>query len=71
MTNIKDVKILSSLEKIYDNDKMPTAEYKGFSMLKNEKKSFQLAIETTEDCEINLVYKSMVNDLRIYTVWHV
>ena len=45
MTNIKDIKILSSLEKIYDNDKMPTAEYKGFSMLKNEKKSFQLAIQ--------------------------
>lgn len=71
MTNIKDIKILSSLEKIYDNDKMPTAEYKGFSMLKNEKKSFQLAIETTEDCEINLVYKSTVKDLRIYTVRHI
>ena len=62
MTNIKDIKILSSLEKIYDNDKMPTAEYKGFSMLKNEKKSFQLAIETAEDCEINLVYESTVKD---------
>ena len=71
MTNIKDIKILSSLEKIYDNDKMSTAEYKGFSMLKNEKKSFQLAIETTEDCEINLVYKSTVKDLRIYTVRHI
>lgn len=71
MTSIKDIKILSSLEKIYDNDKMPTAEYKGFSMLKNEKKSFQLAIETTEDCEINLVYKSTVKDLRIYTVRHI
>ena len=71
MTNIKDIKILSSLEKIYDNDKMPTAEYKGFSMLKNEKKSFQLAIETTEDCEINLVYESTVKDLSIYTVRHI
>ena len=29
MDNIKKIKILSSLEKIYDSDKMPPAEYKG------------------------------------------
>ena len=42
MTCIKDIKILSSLEKIYDSDKMPDVEYKGFSMLKNERYSFQI-----------------------------
>lgn len=71
MTNIKDIKILSSLEKIYDSDKMPAAEYKGFSMLKNEKKSFQLAVEATADCEIALTYEGGIKDLRIYTVQHI
>ena len=52
MTEVKDIKILSSLEKIYNEDKMPKSELKEFTMLKNEKKSFQLAIETEEECEI-------------------
>ena len=71
MTSIKDIKILSSLEKIYDSDGIPVVDYIGFSMLKNEKKSFQLAIETTEDCEIDLVYESTIKGLRIYTVEHI
>ena len=40
MEGIKDIKILSSLEKIYDSDKMPSVEYKGFSMLKNENRGY-------------------------------
>ena len=40
MSSIKEIKILSALEKLYDCDRIPAAEYKGFSMLKNEKKSF-------------------------------
>ena len=71
MANIKEIKILSSLKKIYDSDKMPTDEYKGFSMLKNEKKSFQLAIEAYEDCKVDLVYESTVKNIRIYTVEHI
>ena len=71
MTGIKDIKILSSLEKIYDSDKMPDVEYKGFSMLKNEKKSFQLAIEATEDCKADLVCESSVKGIRTYTVEHI
>ncbi len=71
MSKIKDIKIISSLEKIYGSDKMPVEEYKGFSMLKNEKKSFQLAIEAAEDCEVELVYESTVKDIRIYTVEHI
>ena len=68
MTEIKDIKILSSLEKIYNEDKMPKSELKEFTMLKNEKKSFQLAIETEEECEIGLECESSVKDIRIYTV---
>ena len=71
MANIKEIKILSSLEKIYDSDEMPTAEYKGFSMLNNEKKSFQLAIEADEACEVALALESTVKDIRIYTVEHI
>lgn len=71
MDKIKEIKILSSLEKIYDRDKMPTDVYKGFSMLKNEKKSFQLAIEATEDCTVVLEYVSTIKNIRIYTVEHI
>lgn len=36
---------MSSLEKLYNGDTVPTAEYKAFSMLQDERKSFQLAVE--------------------------
>ena len=71
MAGIKEIKILSSLKKIYDSDKMPTDEYKSFSMLKNEKKSFQLAIEADEDCVVDFTCDSTVEDIRIYTVEHI
>ncbi|MBO5937224.1 MAG: DUF4091 domain-containing protein [Clostridia bacterium] len=71
MSSITDIRILSSLEKIYDSDKMPEGAYKGFSMLRNEKKSFQLAVETAEECEIDLAYESTLKDMRIYTVEHI
>ena len=71
MNSIKEIKILSSLEKIYDCDKIPDVEYKGFSMLKNEKKSFQLAVETTEDTTFDLVVDSSIKSLSVYTVEHI
>lgn len=71
MADIKQIKILSSLEKVYDSDAMPAAEYKCLSMLKNEKKSFQLAIEADEACEAELVCESSVKNIRIYTVEHI
>ncbi len=46
-TNIS-LKVLSSLEKIYHNDKLPKDEITSFSMLRNEKKSFQIIVETNE-----------------------
>ena len=71
MSSIKEIKILSSLEKLYDSDKIPEKSYKGFSMLKNEKKSFQLAIETIEETKTELVYESTIKNIRTYTVEHI
>ena len=42
---IMKLKLISSLLKVYDNDGMPEKGLKSFSLLKNEKKSFQVAIE--------------------------
>ena len=71
MESIKNIRMLSALEKIYDSDKLTMTDYKGFSMLKNEKKSFQLAIEASEDCEVDLVCDSPLKNIRIYTVEHI
>lgn len=61
MDKITKIKIISSLEKIYDSDKMPEKELKHFSLLKNEKKSFQVAIEST--CDTDAIF-SVVSDLK-------
>ena len=71
MSSIKKIKLLSSLEKIYDSDKIPEREYKGFSMLKNEKKSFQLAVEADADCEAEITCNGTIEGLRLYTVEHI
>ncbi len=70
MNSIKNMKIISSLEKIYDSDKMPSEELKGFTMLRNEKKSFQLAVEVSEEVKAELTVISDIKDIRIYTVEH-
>lgn len=44
--------ILSSLEKVFSDEKPASAEYKSFSMFKNERKSFQAAFCTEENCEL-------------------
>ncbi len=53
-----DVKlhILSPLEKLYHNDEIPNDEFSSFSMLRNEKKSFQIVVESnkTFDGKINI-----------------
>ena len=40
--NGSKIQILSSLEKVFSDSKNNYKEYGGFSMLKNEKKSFQV-----------------------------
>ncbi len=71
MSNIVDIKVLSSLVKIYDTDKMPEKELKSFSILKNEKKSFQVAVES--DCETDAVLKirSDLKNIHTYSVEHI
>lgn len=68
MNNITEVKIISSLEKLYIEDSIPADEYKGFSMLKNEKKSFQVAVVSSADEEAEVTVKSNFAKIKIYTV---
>lgn len=58
--NIVNAKIISSLEKIYAEDNMPQKSVEFISMLKNEKKSFQVAIESEEAGDIPF---SVVTDI--------
>ncbi len=71
MNSINSIKIMSSLEKLYDTDKITEREYKGFSMLKNEKKSFQLAVKVCADTEAELRTESTFDSIKVYTVEHV
>ncbi len=71
MCNISCVKILSSLEKIYDNDKIPQKEYNSFSMLKNEKKSFQVAIEAADESDVAFSINSDLKNIRTYSLEHI
>ena len=61
MSNSVDIKIISSLEKVYHDDKVPENTLSYFSMLKNEKKSFQIAIESKTEIDAELVIKSFFN----------
>ena len=71
MSLIKEIKCLSSLEKLYDCDKMPEDNSEGFTMLRNEKKSFQLAVEASEDTNAELIVTAKLKNINIYTVEHV
>ena len=70
MGNIKEIKIISSLEKLYDSDGIPEKALGSFSMLRNEKKSFQIAIEALEDTDGVLNIATELQNLRLYTVEH-
>ncbi len=71
MDNWVEIKILSSLEKIYHNDSLPKDNYKGFSMLKNEKKSFQIAVACDKDFTGKIVFNSKVENIKLYSVEHI
>lgn len=71
MSNSVSIKLLSSLEKVYHDDKVPENTLSSFSMLKNEKKSFQIAIESKTEIDAELVIKSFFNDVRVYCVEHI
>ncbi len=65
------LKVLSSLEKIYHNDKLPENDYPGFSMLKNEVKSFQIAVESDFDFIGKIIVESAFDSVQIYSVEHI
>ncbi len=65
------LKVLSSLEKIYHNDKLPENDYSGFSMLKNEVKSFQIAVESKADFTGNIIIDSPFESVTISSVEHI
>ncbi len=66
-----DLKILSSLEKIYREDLLPEKDFKGFSMLKNEKKSFQIAVNCDNDFNGEVIFNSNIKNIRLYSVEYI
>ncbi len=68
MNNITEIKVISSLEKLYDTDKIPAGELKSFSILKNEKKSFQVAVDANSETEVQLKIESNFRKVRAYSV---
>ncbi len=71
MNNVVNLKILSSLEKIYHGDSLPINDYHGFSMLLNEKKSFQIAVECDKAFIGNISFNTLFNNIKIYSVEHI
>ncbi len=71
MAEIKDIKVLSPLEKLYDEDKMPSKSYEGFSVLKNERKSLQVAVEADEEGEYAVSIKSDLGELDLSLLEHI
>ena len=65
------LRILSSLEKIYHNDNLPDMDYTGFSMLKKEKKSFQVVVNCDNEFTGTLSISSNINNVRKYSVEYI
>lgn len=68
---IKNLKIISSLEKLYDGDSIPENKLSRFSMLRDEKKSFQVAFEADESAEIAFRVDTDIKCVKTYTVEHI
>lgn len=71
LNNQIKIKVISSLEKIYHSDKVPTNTLSHFSMLKNEKKSFQIAIESEKEFNAELTFNTSFDNTKIYSVEHI
>lgn len=71
MAEIIKIKAVSSLEKIYPEDKIPEEVIKGFSLLKDEKKSFQVAVECDTEEEVSLSCVSDLKGISFYEVKHI
>ncbi len=62
--------ILSSLEKVFKNEEPSAEEIKEFSMLKNERASFQVALFSDIDVKLDISY-GFDGEVKIYTVEYV
>lgn len=71
MNNITDIRIISPLEKIYDRDKMPSRVLERFSVLRNEKKSFQVAVEASCEGEAEISIDCDLTGISCCTVQHI
>lgn len=71
MNNPIKIKVISSLEKIYHSDKVPRNTLYNFSMLKNEKKSFQITIECEKEFSAELIINSTFDKTTAYSVEHI
>ncbi len=54
--------VLSSLEKVFCDEKPKTVDFKGFSMLKNERSSFQTAFCAEENCRVSVAFSGELSD---------
>lgn len=63
--------VLSSLKKIYHNDKLPENDYTGFSILKNEVKSFQIAVESAFQFNGEITIDSLFEYVKVYSVEYI
>ena len=71
MNNQITLKVISSLKKLYHSDGVPNDAISQFSMLKNEKKSFQVIVESKNEFDAEIFINSNFTDTRIYTVEHI
>ena len=71
MAEIIKIKALSPLEKLYDEDKIPESDFSSFSLLKNEKKSFQVAVEADSECTVPVSVKGELKGVSVSIVKHI
>lgn len=72
MNNKVKITVLSPLEKIYHEDRIPENNFSYFSMLKNEKKSFQIAIESNQDFIGKISFDTiLIDNISLYSVEYI
>ncbi len=67
-----EIKTISSLEKVFDNETLSCNEINSFSMMKNERLNFQVILKSDEDSDIIIGKSSNINcDINFYIVKNV
>ena len=70
LNNSVKLHVLSSLEKLYHNERIPNSNFSSFSMLRNEKKSFQIVVESDNTFDGELTIESSL-EYSIYSVEYI